>query len=80
MALMNTSAPAGFLLPCTISRSQGYSTTTNNDLFNQKEDYDNAQVQLMVQHGDSPVWFGMDCFKRNGKAILSVEAIRSNMD
>ena len=45
---MNTSAPACFLLPCTISRSQGYSTTTNNDLFNQKEDYDNAQVQLMV--------------------------------
>ena len=46
----------------------------------QKEDYDNIQVQWMVQRADAPGWFGMDYIKRNGKAILNVEAIRSNMD
>ena len=45
-----------------------------------KEDYSNIQYQWMVQRGDAPGWYGMDYIKRNGKAILNVEAIRSNMD
>lgn len=46
----------------------------------QREDYDNIQIQWMVQRSDAPGWFGMDYIKRNGKAILNVEAIRSNLD
>lgn len=46
----------------------------------QKEDYDNIMVQWMVPRSDYPGWYGMDYIKRNGKAILNVEAIRSNMD
>jgi hypothetical protein len=34
----------------------------------------------MIQRSDAPGWFGMDYGKRNGKAILNVEAIRSNMN
>ena len=42
-------------------------------------DYENVKMQWMVQRADAPGWFGMDYIKRNGKAILNVEAIRSNM-
>ncbi len=45
-----------------------------------KDDYNNLSYQWMVQRADAPGWFGMDYIKRNGKAILNVEAIRSNMD
>lgn len=45
-----------------------------------KDDYSNLSYQWMVQRSDAPGWFGMDYVKRNGKAILNVEAIRSNMD
>lgn len=45
-----------------------------------KDDYSSIQYQWMVQRADAPGWFGMDYIKRNGKAILNVEAIRSNMD
>lgn len=43
-------------------------------------DYENVQMQWMVQRSDAPGWYGMDYVKRNGKAVLNVEAIRSNMD
>ena len=43
-------------------------------------DYENVKMQWLVQRSDAPGWFGMDYVKRNGKAILNVEAIRSNMD
>lgn len=43
-------------------------------------DYDNVKMQWMVQRADAPGWLGMDYIKRDGKAILNVEAIRSNMD
>ncbi|WP_293797200.1 hypothetical protein [uncultured Pantoea sp.] len=43
-------------------------------------DYENVKMQWMVQRADAPGWFGMDYVKRNGKAILNVEAIRSNLD
>ncbi|EOC1314423.1 hypothetical protein [Cronobacter turicensis] len=43
-------------------------------------DYDNVKMQWMVQRADAPGWLGMDYVKRNGKAVLNVEAIRSNMD
>ena len=42
-------------------------------------DYENDKMQWMVQRSDAPGWFGMDYVKRNGKAVLNVEAIRSNM-
>lgn len=45
-----------------------------------KEDYSNIKYQWMVPRSDYPGWLGMDYIKRNGKAILNVEAIRSNMD
>lgn len=43
-------------------------------------DYDNIQMQWMVPRTDYPGYYGMDYVKRNGKAILNVEAIRSSMD
>lgn len=46
----------------------------------EKDDYRNLQMQWMVPRSDYPGWYGMDYIKRNGKAILNVEAIRSNMD
>ena len=42
--------------------------------------YENVKMQWMVQRSDAQGWFGMGYVKRNGKAILNVEAIRSNMD
>ncbi|HAK33504.1 MAG TPA: hypothetical protein DCM44_00740 [Pantoea sp.] len=45
-----------------------------------KDDYSNIQYQWVVQRADAPGWLGMDYIKRDGKAILNVEAIRSNMD
>ena len=45
-----------------------------------QDDYSNLSYRWMVQRSDAPGWFGMDYVKRNGKAILNVEAIRSNMD
>lgn len=44
------------------------------------DDYENIKMQWMVPRSDYPGWLGMDYIKRNGKAILNVEAIRSNMD
>lgn len=46
----------------------------------QQSDYENIQMQWMVPRTDYPGYYGMDYIKRNGKAILNVEAIRSNMD
>lgn len=43
-------------------------------------DYENVKMQWMVQRSDAPGWFGMDYVKHDGKAILNVEVIRSNMD
>ena len=45
-----------------------------------KGDYENIKMQWMVPRDDYPGFFGMDYIKRNGKAILNVEVIRSNMD
>jgi len=43
-------------------------------------DYENVKMQWMVQRSDAPGWFGMDYVKHDGKAILNVEVIRTNMD
>lgn len=45
-----------------------------------QDDYDNIKMQWLVPRDDYPGWYGLDYIKRNGKAILNVEAIRSNMD
>jgi len=45
-----------------------------------KDDYSSVKYQWMVPRGDYPGYYGMDYIKRNGKAILNVEAVRSNMD
>lgn len=45
-----------------------------------KDDYRNIKMQWMVPRTDYPGWYGMDYVKRNGKAILNVELVRSNMD
>lgn len=46
----------------------------------QKDDYDNIKMQWMLPRNDYPGFYGMDYIKSNGKAILNVEAVRSNMD
>lgn len=47
---------------------------------NVADDYKNITYQWMVPRTDYPGYYGMDFIKRNGKAILNVEAIRSNMN
>lgn len=46
----------------------------------ESEDYKNISYQWMVPRNDYPGFYGMDYIKRNGKAILNVEAVRKNMD
>lgn len=63
------------------ARINGIKPTSQKVTFlKQKEDYDNIKMQWIVPRSDYPGWYGMDYIKRNGKAILNVEAIRSNMD
>lgn len=45
-----------------------------------KEDYDNVKVQWMLVNPNTGGFLGMDYIKRDGKAILNVEAVRMNMD
>lgn len=45
-----------------------------------KEDYRNIEYQWMLPDSKVGRWLGMDYIKRNGKAILNVEVIRTNMD
>jgi hypothetical protein len=46
----------------------------------EQDDYKNVSYQWMVPRNDYPGFYGMDFIKLKGKAILNVEAIRSNMD
>lgn len=63
------------------ARINGIKPTNQKVTFlKQQDDYDNIKMQWMVPRSDYPGWLGMDYIKRNGKAILNVEAIRSNMD
>lgn len=63
------------------ARINGIKPASQNVFFlKQQGDYDNIKMQWMVSRNDSPGWLGVDYIKRNGKAILNVEAIRSNMD
>nr|WP_244989426.1 hypothetical protein [Erwinia rhapontici] len=63
------------------ARINGIKPTSQKVTFlKQQEDYDNIKMQWMVPRSDYPGWLGMDYIKRNGKATLNVEAIRSNMD
>lgn len=39
-----------------------------------------VMVEWMVERSDYPGFYGLEYIKRNGKAILNVEAIRANMD
>ena len=63
------------------ARINGAKPTSQKVTFlKQQGDYDNIQMQWMVPRTDYPGYYGMDYVKRDGKAILNVEAIRSNMD
>lgn len=63
------------------ARINGAKPTSQKVTFlKQRGDYDNIQMQWMVPRTDYPGYYGMDYVKRNGKAILNVEAIRSNMN
>lgn len=63
------------------ARINGIKPTSQKVTFLKKDgDYDNIKMQWMVPRNDYPGWLGMDYVKRNGKAILNVEAVRSNMD
>lgn len=62
-------------------RINGIKPTSQKVTFlKQKDDYDNIKMQWMVPRNDYPGFYGMDYLKRNGKAILNVEAVRNNMD
>ncbi|MBS0893950.1 hypothetical protein JK211_07870 [Tatumella sp. JGM130] len=43
-------------------------------------DYRNIKYQWMLPDQQIGHWLGMDYIKRDGKAILNVEVIRTNMD
>lgn len=44
------------------------------------DDFNNLMYQWNVPRQDAPAWLAMEYIKRNGKAILNVEAVRSNID
>ena len=46
----------------------------------QKDDFDNVKMQWMLQDAKIGRWLGLDYIKRNKKAILNVEVIRTNMN
>lgn len=45
-----------------------------------KEDYNNVKIQWMVPSSEVGRWLGMDFIAREGKPILNVEVIRTNMN
>ncbi|WP_413787405.1 hypothetical protein [Pantoea agglomerans] len=63
------------------ARINGAKPTSQKVTFlKQQGDYDNIQMQWMVPRTDYPGYYGIDYIKSNGKAILNVETIRSNMN
>ena len=44
------------------------------------QDYDNVKIQWMLPSKEIGRWVGMDYVRREGKPILNVEVIRTNMD
>ncbi len=46
----------------------------------QKDDYNNVTIQWMMPNPAVGRWLGMDFVARNGKPILNVEVVRTNMD
>lgn len=46
----------------------------------EKDDFHNVKIQWMLPDQETGRYLGMDFIKRDGKAILNVEAIRMNMD
>lgn len=46
----------------------------------EKDDFHNMKIQWMLPDRETGRYLGMDFIKRDGKAILNVEAIRMNMD
>lgn len=46
----------------------------------EKEDYNNVKIQWMLPSSNAGRWLGMDFVARNGKPILNVEVVRTNMD
>ncbi|QUG75964.1 hypothetical protein GKQ23_13590 [Erwinia sp. E602] len=45
----------------------------------QKDDFDNVMMQWMLPDANVGRWLGIDYVKRNKKAILNVEVVRTNM-
>lgn len=67
--------------------SDGFARVNNQRPESQKitflkaeNDYNNAKIQWMLPSSSVGRWLGMDFVARNGKAILNVEVIRTNMD
>ncbi|MFG1172168.1 hypothetical protein AAFN90_00880 [Erwiniaceae bacterium CAU 1747] len=46
----------------------------------QKDDFDNVMMQWMLPDASVGRWLGIDYVKRNKKAILNVEVVRTNMN
>lgn len=46
----------------------------------EKDDFKNVKMQWMLPDQETGRYLGMDFIKRDGKAILNVEAVRMNMD
>lgn len=45
-----------------------------------QDDYDNVMIQWMVPSPEAGRWLGMDYVRSNGKPILNVEVVRTNMN
>lgn len=54
--------------------------TQKISFFKAKEDYNNVKIQWMLPDPNVGRWLGMDFVARNGKPILNVEVVRTNMD
>ena len=44
------------------------------------DNFNRVMVEWMVERSDYPGFYGLEYIKRNGKAILNVEAVRPNMN
>nr|WP_310616928.1 hypothetical protein [Pantoea cypripedii] len=64
-----------------LARINGQKPETQKMTFlKQKDDFDNVMMQWMLPDASVGRWLGLDYVKRNGKAILNVEVVRTNMD
>jgi len=72
--LLDSSAGSVALINGLKPKTQKVTLLTGGDNINR------VMIEWMVERIDYPGYYGLEYIKRNGKAILNVEAIRANMD